>query len=144
MGEGWRLSGSSYSKKTIDVKCVLTVLHSWGPSRFQPICRGGGQPESPPSRARARGAERTAPCVCLDWELLRARRERAGKSSWQLPACSLARVPSHRETGSHTICHLAPPAVSVHGHNHGTGQNGFKKVGGSLATTQNKIKNSKM
>lgn len=35
-------------------------------------------------------------------------------SSWQPPACLPARslAPSHRGPGSHTICHLAPPAVS--------------------------------
>lgn len=109
MGKGWRILGSGYSKN----KCLLTVQHSQGSEQIQTSLkrRTAG---SPASSAGACGAERTAPCVRLDWELLRARRQRAG--SWQLSARllvrSLARAPSHRETGSHTICHLAPPAVS--------------------------------
>lgn len=109
MGKGWRILGSGYSKN----KCLLTVQHSQGSEQIQTSLkrRTAG---SPASSAGACGAERTAPCVSLDWELLRARRQRAG--SWQLSARllvrSLARAPSHRETGSHTICHLAPPAVS--------------------------------
>lgn len=84
MGKGWRILGSGYSKN----KCLLTVQHSRGSEQIQTSLkrRTAG---SPASSAGACGAERTAPCVRLDWELLRARRQRAG--SWQLSARLLAR-----------------------------------------------------
>lgn len=84
----------------------------WGSEQIQTSLKRRRAARSPASSAGACGAERTAPCVRLDGELLRARRQRAG--SWQLSAaCSLARSrPLPPGNGLHTICHLAPPAVS--------------------------------
>lgn len=108
MGKGWRILGSGYSKN----KCLLTVQHSGGQSRFKPVWRGGGRPGVLPPQPElvVLKGQRLA-CVWMGsfWE--RGASERAPGSCLPL-ARSLARAPSHRETGSHTICHLAPPAVS--------------------------------
>lgn len=62
---------------------------------------------------RARGAERTAPCACLDPGASESRRrQRASGDELLAAACLRSLAPSHRGPGSHTICHLAPPAVS--------------------------------
>ena len=136
MGKGWRILGSGYSKN----KCLLTVQHSWGSEQIHTSVKRRRTARSPASSAGACGAERTAPCVRLDWELLRARRQRAG--SWQLSAaCLLARSLAPPPTGKRA------PTPSViwhhllflmHGHNHSMGQNGFKKVGGILAIKKKK------
>lgn len=115
VGEGWRLLGSSYSKKTIDLKCVLTVLHSWGPSRFQPICRGGGQPEVlPPEPELVVLKGQRLACVWTGsfWEQARGNGEELLAA-----ACLLARsrslppgngLPHHLSSGT-TCCLCAWP-----------------------------------
>ena len=135
MGKGWRILGSGYSKN----KCLLTVQHSRGSEQIQTRMKRRRPARSPASPAGACGAERTAPCVRLERELLRARRQRAG--SWQLSARWLARSLAPPPTGKR-----APtPSVIWHhllflmqGHNHSMGQNGFKKVGGILAIKKKK------
>ena len=83
----------------------------WGSEQIQTSLKRRRAARSSASSAGACGAERTAPCVRLDGELLRARRQRAG--SWQLSAaCSLARsrplppgngLPHHLSSGT-TCC----------------------------------------
>lgn len=106
MGKGWRILGSGYSKN----ECLLTAQHSWGSEQIQTSVKRRRTARSPASSAGACGAERTAPCVRLDSELLRARRQRAG--SRQLSARPPARsrplppgngLPHHLSSGT-TCC----------------------------------------
>ena len=108
MGKGWRILGSGYSKN----KCLLTVQHSGGQSRFKPVWRGGGRPGVLPPQPElvVLKGQRLA-CVWMGsfWE--RGASERAPGSCLPL-ARSLARsrplppgngLPHHLSSGT-TCC----------------------------------------
>lgn len=96
------------------IECLLTGSHSWGVRADPRQCpKGGYQPVCPvqPELVVLKG-QRLA-CVSAgsfgERGASELESERDGEELRQLPACLLEPLPP--QTGSHTICHRAPPAV---------------------------------